>query len=725
MYRAGGHRQRRQARAGEPCLAVADHHDLDRLAPGHRNEPQRDRAIAGPEAARERAGVPRTGQAHYSVGLLGAFSEPGAVTGITGSGSFQVDFVSGRLLGAVAIGADGGPTGNWQGGGTLSSSSNAFSGSFAATIGSGFNTFVGSFAGAFFGPAADELGLAFHGGSSSGAITVGTITGRNAATGSNADLNHLVNPQFFAATTGHVEFDNAGVANPATGVTASASTLILGYRPAVTFTGAGFNFFTPARAVALRTTADQYGIDGSNGYAGLGFGTYNSAGGWIQYNDNSLNYVKAGRLVTVNGTHMVFDDFVIGMPTAASAVPTGSAGYVLSLRGSLFDPAAAPIGITGGGTLTINFATGAITATGDVRNPYNYNLIGGFTGTSTLGSGSSAFSGSWNVAGAKAYTGSWSGGLFGPAADEIGARFQANAGDGSLMTGTLYGPRNDSVVASVPKLADLTAATTLRGALGFTYGQLGGDGLNVIYNQDPFIAVDYDPASGTYTLRSESTFNLGAPRIALTFDRAHIDAARSDDSFVAYRSADGNAEARILRFSGDNREVELTYSNVALITDRNPDGTGPGARVSRYYASYGLITPELQMPRSGSASYGGRAWGSGYVAGIGDNSAVTGTMNAQVNFGASSIQILLDLLASDPNGVLPSRNLGNFTFETGGGNYFSGGVNQNPYSYTVNGKFYGPNAAEIGGAFNLSKDSPTGGYYPDFKISGVFAGTKR
>lgn len=664
--------------------------------------------------------VPRTGQAHYGLGLLGAFTRSDGVSSVSGDGAMQVDFASGRLAADVRL---GNASGGWQGTGTVASTGNGFSGNFVSFISS--SQYTGQFAGHFFGPDAKEAGAAFHGRSSSdGSVFVGTIMGRKGDVGGNTSFDTLSKPEFFSIGTNRIAFDRTGDNSAPANVSAGESALVIGYNPHPNPHENIFNFFLPENVFRRRMTADQSGIfgGGSGGYAGLG-PLLKTSSGWLQYNNTApLKYVAAGRFVTVNGSRYIYDDFIFGFPTSRSALPGGMAGYQLNLAGTLLNSTESPRPLTGQGRLAIDFATGQLSATGDVRNFDNFfDVYGTFNASGQLAASSSSFAGNFSVTGPTNYNGAWNGGFFGPGGEEVGARFGASAPNGNVMSGTLYGKRDDSVIARTTPLANLTEKTDLLGKASF---------VEAVDGSPPYtygtavrgINITYDPASGDYIFKSIDPNLVGS--VDTTFAGSELAPADSNSDFAAYRSADGQREARIMRFSGNGRQLQLTYSSFASLTLKRSDGRG-GTLTNRYYIPFGSATSSAQMPRSGSATYSGLAFGKGNVSGIGQLADISGTVRSSVDFGTFNMETLVNLLATDPGGIAANRQLGEYLMTSFvSGNAFSGGRLHTDYSYMINGNFYGPDAAELGGIFTLSKDGPQGQIRGDFDISGGFVGKK-
>jgi hypothetical protein len=130
--------------------------------------------------------VPRTGAADYAIGVSGVAADTDFVNLalISGFGALNADFASGALTlngqikatedyfiaGRARLVRGGALTGS----GTLSSSANSFSGSFNFD---GLGAYTGTMNGAFFGPAADEVGATWRASDGSGGFAAGTFVG--------------------------------------------------------------------------------------------------------------------------------------------------------------------------------------------------------------------------------------------------------------------------------------------------------------------------------------------------------------------------------------------------------------------------------------------------------------------------------------------------------------------------------------------------------------------
>jgi hypothetical protein len=135
-------------------------------------------------------------------------------------------------------------------------------------------------------------------------------------------------------------------------------------------------------------------------------------------------------------------EFAYGIPTLLSDLPrTGTATYPLQLTG--YDQAGG-FPITGGGTLSANFAAGTINVSLSpalVQQPgqTNFTPITTLTGSGAIASNSGAFSAPLTATG---YTGGVNGGFYGPQAAEVGGAFYYSGGSaGSSAAGVLLGKK--------------------------------------------------------------------------------------------------------------------------------------------------------------------------------------------------------------------------------------------------------------------------------------------
>ena len=644
------------------------------------------------------AGVPRSGQAQFDVAVLGAVTQNGGLGGVSGVGSLQADFATGGLAYSASLNSTLGGGSSLQGAGKVSSGANQFTGSFYTQFdGIGM---PGTMDGAFFGPEGEEIGAVLRAAGGNGQVFVGAMMGRQASTVENADFTSLAGPEFWSATRSRLVFDSTGDTSAARVVSRENGAAVVGYDPGVPGTVAKYNFFLPEKTSAMSSEPSQYGLAGDSlSYAGLSYTSKNGSG-WLRMNGYSapLKYTSAVRLFGVSGNRYTFDDMLFGFTSPANVL-TGQAGFSTQIVGTHIGVTEAPTIMGGWGNLSVDFATGNVAAVGSL-----YSLGGvaspRYNANASLGAASSGFSGTFNISDNTPYSGTWTGGFFGPGVDEVGATFSASNGT-DVAAGVLFGTRKDSVLAADTPLAELTKATTMRAGEAYVYK---GQATRYTAGYETLGFVSYDPVSGTYVFGTDDQSNLGTFPLDAQFSAADRVAAESDASYTTYRKADGSASARILVTNAANPVIALTYASFAEVTQNFEEY--PGFPTSdKHYIYFGQKTSEHQLPASGTATYSGIALGGGHVEGFSGQAEVEGTFGAQVDFARMSISANLDVTAKDAAGVGADLDVPTATYAgTIYGADFQMAVKNGAPSDFLNGSFYGPNGQEIAGLFSLSVD---------------------
>jgi hypothetical protein len=667
------------------------------------------------------AAVPRTGQAEYAVDLIGVQSGGAGVAGVTGLGVMQVDFARGAITTVGTLTAPiTGPT-IFSSEARLASDSNAFTGTFRY---SDFGEFSGSIAGAFYGPAAQEVGAAYEARSGDGRVAVGVLIGRSAPkTGANAKLTSLTANEIFPADASQMATSLTGASgqNATTGTfsgSAAASTaLTVNYdaqQKSYSLIAPGRSqYFGPERPGAVPSLSRHSGPDTDTlsfpGPLTLGTGFRPVANFELLQN---LEYVKAGRWLYLqrragpNETYTI-RDFAFGLATPAASVPrTGTAGFVIGITGTAADGDFPNlVNFNGNGTATVDFASGAITGSGLLGYREDYTIsgraaregTGDFNLTASLSSSANAFNGTFAFTGFGSYSGPLLGRLYGPAAQEIGGSFSATDGSGGTAVGSLVGRQDPSLTAPVPTLETLAGNTRLT-ALSISNPAQGN-------KEEAYFA--YDADSRTYSFFPSAPTNAAA--LAYRFGPAQ---RTSEDSTFTNYAGSGPAgqfnssdtfTASLLNPGSGNPRIALTYTSYADITVRN----GATGQQTRTWSVFGVPTPASHIPRTGTGTY------SGIVFGHGDNGGnpldVDGTAQLSVNFGSSTFRSLLSVLtrpagsgAFNPFGTL--EYTGNLS-----GSAFSGNITDPDAQGGLRGQLYGKDAREFGLLFNYSKFVPGNG----------------
>jgi hypothetical protein len=388
------------------------------------------------------------------------------------------------------------------------------------------------------------------------------------------------------------------------------------------------------------------------------------------------------------------DALVYGAATPASAVPTGLGTWAVDLIGAetgvnIVSP------LSGNGTAVIDFASGTVAISGSFNKALLAGQTGIFVGNGKLTSGTAAFTGDFGLDDFGRFTGSMTGQLFGPSAQEIGAAWGATGPQGRVMVGTLTGraasgATNPSFAAG--SFVNSQAFQTKEVRLAFQTPQGTSDNdvspnpvSNLSLSSDGLVII-YNAGSQNYTLVAPDrtrTFVNGSPE---PFDATEVE-------------TNGDLEGRTYVRGGRWTLVKGGFA-----------GSGVSQRIANYI--YGMPTTQAQFTRSGTATYAltmhGNALDSGYlnlmnVAGSGllkaDFGAGSLTLSGTVDYGedyrlasvrrpataTGSFSGTGTIASSSPaiTGSLSLTGIGNYT-----GNF--------------DGAFYGPGAEEVGASFSAT-----------------------
>ena len=659
------------------------------------------------------AALPRTGAASFDVRLLGARSFSNEVYSLSGTGRLSADLQSGAMFAIGRFGETVVRTGQviatdsgWNAVALIASGSNSFAGRITFD-----NYGTGDLRGAFYGPAAEEVGGAYYLNPNSEMAMSGTLFGARGTYAVN-QANNLNTPQkdiFFRPLSASLRgAQNGGV-----------MTSVVSGSPLVSVlkreNGGGTIFYSADGRIPTSSLRGEY--------------------------FTNSQYLRVGLQRQTEGNNTFFDAFAYGFDTAASAVPrTGSASFNVSFLGGVGAAGSALNSVSGIGSLTANFATGALTTLGNYTvssalplrefgDPLGSQIdAGSWTGTATIAAATNAFSGNFAMDGTKDYSGTLAGKFFGPAAEEVGAAVNTTASDGSILVGALYGARGADVGASQTKLLDLTTTTVLNGMSGQYYIRPNLSPREASGN-DSNIEVTYDPVAGSYIFQTKSTGNLSGIPLSITVQKADRVAADSDARFDVYQGSD--YRGRIYKPGPGNPEIALSYASFADLSETGIDQGGQ-ATTARHFALFGGRTPSFQIPTTGNASYSGIVYGAGRHGNIIPDAQLTGTSKFNINFATGVSSLVMSLIASNQAGTLTS-NLGNFTYASSGTPPCPGACpNQISLSLApgsggsgfLNGYFFGPNAAEYGASFVLNLNSSTGQAGDSSTFAGVTLGRK-
>ncbi|MGR4892172.1 transferrin-binding protein-like solute binding protein [Sphingopyxis sp. LARHCG72] len=639
--------------------------------------------------------VQRSGRAEYVLDFLGARTHGASLVGFSGDGRAQVDLATGVLTIRGSIAYPGGSGDTFGGEATIAADRNRLTGSFSL----GFDI-RGQISGALYGPHGQEIGASFagQGVSDPTSIVAGSFLGRGGA---------VANLPFNPAA---VNVDASGLATQTNAGASSVSNSAARNLPLVA------NFDSASGKYTL-INSDRSIVIAPGETLSFARDTDGLTGRLINSNYSDVKSFEWRETRERGSDRFVYlYNFITGNQTAAANVPTiGQAGYTLDLIGSVADSNIPGLGeIFGQGTAYIDFGTGAVSASGTTiaYNPTSggSSLGGDFSATAQIGSGRNQFAGAFQISGFGSYTGNWAGRFFGAGAGELGASISATSGSGGVVSATLMGKQSPDL-DTLPRLTELTSPRTFRANSAEMTGS------NPFVNRHP-LTITYDPATQSYSFNTEQYTGFNVPHIDI--GPAQLDTARSTASIAVYTPALANdtATVRIFKPGGSNPVLALSYASFATITSA-PKMLPDVQRTTTLSYLYGIQTPRLQMPTSGSASYAGIIAGGGsvYQNGTAASYDLGGTSRFAMDFKAATFTGSLDITGVSMADA-SSRQFGIFgisgsiegnigvggqgSFATANGQITGANVETNSF----NGAFFGPRGVEFGGVFAISQRVP-------------------
>jgi hypothetical protein len=225
--------------------------------------------------------------------------------------------------------------------------------------------------------------------------------------------------------------------------------------------------------------------------------------------------------------------------------------------------------------------------------------------------------------------------------------------------------------------------------------------------------------SGYITTSTNS--NSDDVQIEFNDNKTQVKADISLDSGYSYESSFSNTNSVTddytfsMSNNGDHVTSDLGHN------DYTTWGTWSGSkeipilgnsRLDQGYFIAGQLTNNDDLPTSGIVRYQGEVLGRVYENGYKN---LNGTSTIIADFGSNSLRGTLKINYADTNATFSNARLNNTTISTGV-NSFSGSLKNGGRTGTINGAFFGPNAAEIGGNWTLEKHGK--------KAAGIFNGVK-
>jgi hypothetical protein len=452
-----------------------------------------------------------------------------------------------------------------------------------------------------------------------------------------------------------------------------------------------------------------------------------------------LNYQYVGGGVwqrTTEGTTISgsVDSFAYGVRTPDAQVPrAGSARFGVDLLGITAFPDAVGA-LSGSGAVTVDFATGTLTGLGDATQTVVAGSPGGAGAgdwqlTATLGTGN-GLSGTFRLFASSPYRieGPINGRFFGPQANEIGAAFAltgANASGQGSVSGLLLGRRQtDGETGLNTSLTDLRfdelfelASSGYRFRIDQATGALGSRSDTQIADA---VQLQYRVADNSYEVLSNGVSFA-------RFDATKIVASESNDRVTVYRSGSGNETDRLLLFKPGpgNSELVLTYTSFGSIDHMRPADFEPGKNLlQRSWFAYGIATPASAVPTSGQGSYTANLHGEAFASeGLATQYALEGSASFKFFFDTLVVNGSLQPVAVASDGT--RTDLGQIDLAVSPGTVSPSGRFFTTFGVdgSVNGRFFGPHAEEIGGSFRGSFAAPGSNSLSGY-MTGAFVGTR-
>ncbi len=198
----------------------------------------------------------------------------------------------------------------------------------------------------------------------------------------------------------------------------------------------------------------------------------------------------------------------------------------------------------------------------------------------------------------------------------------------------------------------------------------------------------------------------------LTFAADEIEPA--EDAFDSYIDVEGGKAALVSQNGAAAGDGRLDYGAFGYWATVDPDRSTPTSLAVRDAGSFfgGVPTPSGELPTSGTATYTGFS-GAIDVAADGTARTLTGGLDAEADFGAGSlgVSMLLEEDATTSWGTVTADGLS----ISGDGTFAGDAASSRGHSGGATGRFFGPAAEELGGAFTLTGPST---------VKGSFGGTQ-
>ncbi|MEN5144859.1 transferrin-binding protein-like solute binding protein [Brevundimonas diminuta] len=421
----------------------------------------------------------------------------------------------------------------------------------------------------------------------------------------------------------------------------------------------------------------------SNRYVGMGF--------WQRYAvENSRQNDR-------------FSTFVYGFETPASANPrTGTARYGIDVMGVTDAPGYEPLVFQGAGDFDVDFMGGEFGAHAYLEERgllTGSGVVGGgieLVASGRVASGDGSFAGHVTVGSSRATTvGDLSGRFFGPAAEEVGASFNASNTDGVTSIGSFTGQRVSASGVNLRMTDVHTPQLFFANGRALLVDRVTATGAVRNVSQIALVGQLDDRTNGNFSFGPGLSSMAGG-----AFTNSDI-VQGVDDNFVDYKKTFVETDVRmqLYKIGSANTELALTYVTLGRWESRIAQGAM--TEFQNHHFVYGLPTRDSMLTRrTGNARYEGVVYGAGANQSTGAIYDVRGTSGFDVDFSGQTYTGSLVL-----NGSADGQKLNFGRYDFNGYLYWNGNstsiMDGDAQIGQVNTRFYGPTGEELAGDFHV------------------------
>jgi len=294
----------------------------------------------------------------------------------------------------------------------------------------------------------------------------------------------------------------------------------------------------------------------------------------------------------------------------------------------------------------------------------------------------------------------------------FGAVFDQGGGKPNLSAMTMSGFRNQETVAKKKSESDNTWK-------GFAAGWVRDSGaVKLAYSSNPDeVRIDFSQATDQVKAGVKTSVNMRLDGTGASVGFANewheVDGTNvylNKDAFVAVK--DMNGTPSYVAAAGDDGLDYMTWGVWSV--EAAHSGMAGATVLDGSHWIAGRMTQDVDMPTTGTATYNGRVHGTAYERGA--LHALDGTSRLEANFGTGTIGGQLNINYAN-GGAYATSDLSSVSIRNG--NQFGGSLVGADNVGNIQGGFFGPGAAEVGGNWSINKNGGVS------QATGVFTGKKK